>query len=62
MQENFHFDTGTKAGTIGGTLICILCNLHLEDLVKTAILAALGATVSFFVSLALKHFLKRNKK
>jgi len=62
MQENFNFDTGTKAGTIGGTLLCILCNLHVEDLVKTTILAAVGAVVSFIVSLAMKSLFNRMKK
>jgi len=62
MQEQIHNHTGTRAGTIGGTLICLLWNLQIEDIAKTAILAAIGATVSFVVSLGLKHFLKRIKK
>ena len=48
----------TKAGTIGGTLMGLFCNLHAEDLVKTATLASLGAVVSFLVSVALKAIIK----
>ena len=48
----------TKAGTIGGTLMGLFCNLHAEDLVKTATLASLGAVVSFLVSVALKALIK----
>lgn len=62
MQDNINFDSGTRAGTIGGTLLCIMCNIHLEDLAKTAILAALGAAVSFCVSIVLKNLVKRLKK
>lgn len=43
------------AGTVGGTLLSILANLQQEDLVKTIILAALGAVVSFSVSVILKY-------
>ena len=62
MQENINFDSGTRAGTVGGTLLCIVCNIHLEDLAKTAVLAAVGAVVSFSVSLALKYLIKKIKR
>ncbi len=59
---NSYFDNTTKTGTITGTLISILGNLHHEDLLKTAILAAIGAIVSFLVSLSLKAIVKYFKK
>ena len=62
MQENINFDSGTRAGTLGGTLLCIFCNIHFADLTKTAILAAVGAAVSFGVSIALKSLVKRFKR
>jgi hypothetical protein len=43
-----------KAGIIGGTFLSILPSLTNEDLIKTVILAAIGAFVSFLVSHALK--------
>jgi hypothetical protein len=58
MESN----TGTKAGTVGGTLLTFFYNLHLEDLAKTAILAAIGAVVSFCVSIGLKALLKYFKR
>ena len=38
---------GTKLGTLGGTLLTIFGNIQSEDILRTAILAAIGATVSF---------------
>jgi len=59
---NPFFDKTTKAGTLSGTLLSILGNLTHEDLFKTAILAAIGAFVSFSVTLAMKAILKYFKK
>lgn len=59
---NQHFDNTTKAGTAGGTLLTIFANISSEDVIKTAILAAIGAVVSFSVTIFLKKILKRFKK
>ena len=56
------FDSSTKAGTIGGTLLTLLANIDSEDLLKTGILAAIGAVVSFTVTISLKFLIKRLKK
>ena len=45
--------------TAGGTLLSVITNIHIGDIGKTALLAAIGAIVSFFVSLLLKVLLKR---
>ena len=50
---------GTAAGTAGGTLLTIFANIHSEDLVKTALLACIGAIVSFTISLGLKWLAKK---
>jgi mannitol-specific phosphotransferase system IIBC component len=60
MQQ--YFDNTTKAGTAAGTLLSIFANINSEDLIKTALLAAVGAVVSFAVTLLLKHLAKRIKK
>jgi hypothetical protein len=52
----------TKTGTIGGTLATVFYNITSEDVVKTIVLAGLGAVVSFGVSLLLKRIFKQNKK
>ena len=49
-------------GTAGGTFLSVLPNLHSEDVFKTAILAALGAIVSFIISMLLKYLIKKHKK
>jgi hypothetical protein len=49
----------TKAGTIGGTLFIFLLNILTGDIIRTILFAALGATVSFFVSYFWKFCLKR---
>jgi mannitol-specific phosphotransferase system IIBC component len=55
-------DSGTKAGTIGGTLLTILMNITKEDILKTSVLASIGAIVSFGISLLLKYCIKLLKK
>ena len=52
----------TKAGTIGGTLLVVLLQIKSSELVKTALLAAIGAAVSFGVSLFMRWTVKRMKK
>ena len=61
MQHSF-FDSGVKSGTAGGTLLTLWINIQQEDLLKTALLAAIGAAVSFSVSLFLKWLVKRLRR
>ena len=49
-------------GTAGGTLLSIIPNLNSEDVVKTVILATLGAIVSFTISILLKLLIRKHKK
>ncbi|WP_445737635.1 hypothetical protein [Mariniflexile sp.] len=58
MTANNH----TLMGTAGGTFLSVLPNIHSEDIVKTAILATVGAIVSFTISLILKSLTKKHKK
>ena len=53
---------GTAAGTIGGTLLSIFANIQSGDITKTAILATVGAVVSFVVSLGLKWLAKKVRR
>lgn len=52
MQLQSNFDP--RFGTVVGTLFTVVINLHLHDILKTIVLAAIGAVVSFFVSWFLK--------
>ena len=58
MDSNTTLWTGTAAGTF----LSVLPNLHSEDIVKTIILATVGAIVSFIVSIIIKRFKKPKKK
>lgn len=62
MDNNFVYGH-TLAGTIGGTLLVLLVEISYNEIWKTALLAAIGAAVSFGVSLILKRLTKRfNRK
>jgi hypothetical protein len=50
-----------KTGTAGGTLTILFANINADDLLKTAVLAAVGATVSLIVSFVLKKVFGRKK-
>jgi hypothetical protein len=52
----------TLIGTAGGTFLSVVPNLHSEDILKTVLLASIGAIVSFTISMALKFFIKKHKK
>lgn len=58
MQHNHH----TIIGTAGGICLSVAAVLSKEEVFKTVLLAVIGATVSFGISLLLKYFLKRFKK
>ena len=55
-------DGGTATGTIGGTLLTIAANISTGDMLRTAILAVVGAVVSFTVFVLLKLLLRRIRK
>ena len=58
MQTNSH----TLMGTAGGTFLSVLPNIQSADVLKTVLLAAIGAIVSFTISLVLKSIIKKHKK
>ena len=52
----------TVVGTAGGTFLSIVPNLNSDDLIKTVVLATVGAVVSFSISVLLKYLFKKHKK
>ena len=62
MDHNFQVHGSTKAGTAGGTLLILFINLSSAEIWKTVVLAAIGAVVSFGVSLLLKIIVQRIRK
>jgi len=62
MSTHNNIESGTILGTVSGTVLTIVVNIGSSDIVKTVVLAALGAVVSFSVSLLLKWSVKKLKK
>jgi hypothetical protein len=62
MSDNVQMDGSTRIGTIGGTILVTILNIFHNDFIRTIGFAALGATVSFFVSLFWKWMVKRIDK
>lgn len=54
--------THTKAGTLGGTAVTLLANINSNDVIKTMVMAGIGAAVSFVVSHVLKKIFARLKR
>ena len=52
----------TLMGTAGGTFLSVVPNLNSGDVLKTVLLAAVGAIVSFGISMVLKFVIKKYKE
>jgi mannitol-specific phosphotransferase system IIBC component len=50
--------TQTKTTTMGGTLLVFFMNITSGDLIKTVVLTAIGAIVSFVMSQLIKMVMK----
>lgn len=59
MAFNEH---STLIGTVSGTVLTVVVNINSEDILKTVVLAMIGAVVSFFVSFSLKWIVNRLRK
>jgi len=62
MSTHNNIESGTILGTVTGTVLTVAVNVGSSDILKTVILASLGAVVSFSVSLLLKWMFKRFSK
>lgn len=62
MAANHHIEGGTILGTVSGTGLTVLANIGSSDITKTVVLAAIGAVVSFCVSVSLKWLAKKLRK
>lgn len=56
------FDSTTRIGTAAGTLLTIFANISEADVLKTVVLAGIGAIVSFGVTVLLKFLYRKIKK
>jgi len=57
METNLH--NAGKLGTVGGIVMVLLFKTSIDDLLVSALYAAIGAVVSFGVSMLLKFIIKR---
>jgi len=51
-----------RFGVMGGTVFSALFNIHVHDIVFTAVLSLVGAVISFIVSFVLKRIFTKYKK
>jgi mannitol-specific phosphotransferase system IIBC component len=58
---HYQQDSTTTLGTLTGTVFTVTATIDTQDYIKTMILAIIGATVSFVVSIFLKWLWKRIK-
>ncbi|MBP0613802.1 hypothetical protein J8J42_12205 [Chryseobacterium sp. cx-311] len=56
------FDTSQRVGAAGGMALVLLVQLESSEILKTVILAAVGGTSSYLVTLAVKFLLYRLRK
>ena len=59
MAGTNHIEGGTIMGTVGGTLLAVIVNLNSQDISKTVVLGAIGACVSFTVTMLLKYLYRK---
>jgi hypothetical protein len=62
MTTNSPFNGGTRSGTLCGVAVVLFVQVTGEELLKTALLAAVGAVASFTVSLGLRTLRRWWKK
>jgi mannitol-specific phosphotransferase system IIBC component len=60
-MSNHNNYNGTILGTIGGTLLSVFASVQAGDIIKTLVLATVGAITSFTVSLLLKKAINWRK-
>jgi hypothetical protein len=56
------FTGHTTYGTVGGIITILVVNISAGDLLRTMVLAAVGAVVSLSVSLGCKYCLRKWRK
>lgn len=61
MSTHNNIESETILGTVSGTVLTVAVNMGSSDIIKTIVLAALGAVISFSVSVLLKWLVKKFK-
>lgn len=58
VESSFH-NGNTWAGMAGGTILVILLRMDMQEIGHTVLLAAIGAVVSFTVSVLLRYIIRK---
>ena len=61
-MENNSYNSSGRVATIGGILTMLLFKANLDELLRNALLAVIGATISFGVSKFLNYILRRLRR
>jgi prolyl-tRNA editing enzyme YbaK/EbsC (Cys-tRNA(Pro) deacylase) len=61
MANFYHIESDTASGMAGGTLLAVIVQLDSSDIVRTLILASVGAVASFIMSHFCRWCLKKIK-
>jgi hypothetical protein len=61
MAEEFN-NSNTRIGTLGGTMVVLIFQVDMSEILHTALLAAVGATASFGISVLLKFLFQKFRK
>ena len=61
METNAQPTPDTRLSTLCGTVLVLILHISREELLKTVVLAAVGAAVSFAVSCLLRLLVRRRK-
>ena len=56
-----HFHSTTLSSTASGTLLVVIIQINSSELLQTAVLATIGAVVSFIVSKTMKYLWEKIK-
>lgn len=59
MAEHYHIENDTAIGAIGGTVVSVFAHIDSSDILRTIVLGALGAVVSFVASHTCKWLWKK---
>jgi mannitol-specific phosphotransferase system IIBC component len=54
--------SNTIAGTAGGTLLVVLLHIQADEILKTVLLAFVGAVVSYSTSVCIRWVIERFRK
>ncbi len=62
IESNMETENSFRLAVVSGTLLSIVPNIGSADIFRTILLAAIGTTVSFLMSVLFKAIMKNRKR